>query len=163
MKHVSNTDSIKGRIKLYAEKEAQIEMAAFERKAGLASGTMSRVNVQLSTMNLVKIAQAFPEMNMTWVLTGLGDMSMKKEPVSVNNEGNANQVANNVYNMTEVKNIAVKTVCDEVKSLNRIIEGMQKEKDALMDANKSLHETNRDLHEENLKQLEINRMLIEKI
>ena len=163
MKHGSNTDSIKGRIKLYAEKEAGMEMAAFERKAGLAPGTMSRVNVQLSTMNLVKIAQAFPEINMSWALTGTGDMNISKQRISVNNEGSANQVANNVFNMNGVKNIAVETICDEVKSLNKIIEGIQKEKDVLIEANKSLHETNLALHEENLKQLEINKLLVEKI
>lgn len=49
----------------------------FESACGLARGTISSINKGMRSDNIAKIAKRFPEINMTWLLTGEGKMVTK--------------------------------------------------------------------------------------
>ena len=51
----------------------------FEKKAGMASGAVSNFGENPRTTTLDKIKNAYPEINITWLLTGEGEMLLSQQ------------------------------------------------------------------------------------
>ena len=57
---------------------AKIKISAFERKAGLSNGYFNQVKKEPSPSKLNQISDAFPDLNIGWLLTGQGEMLKQK-------------------------------------------------------------------------------------
>ena len=77
-------DTIKNRLKRLAQTEG-LSMRAFEETCGLGRGNISNMSQEggLGSDKLTKIIDAFPMVDLYWLLTGEGDMlkSDKYEPI----------------------------------------------------------------------------------
>ena len=60
------------RIKQFAEYK-EISMRRFCKIAGIANGGFTKVK-SVGSENLLKIYNAFPDVNLTWLITGKGEM-----------------------------------------------------------------------------------------
>lgn len=60
-----------------------IGQTKFEEKVGLSRGLINNIKGSISTASQQKIAKAYPELNITWLLTGEGEM-LKSAP-QINN------------------------------------------------------------------------------
>ena len=60
------------RIKQFAEYK-EVSMRRFCEIAGIANGGFTKVK-SVGSENLLKIFNAFPDVNLTWLITGKGDM-----------------------------------------------------------------------------------------
>lgn len=64
--------------RLYAFLEAKkLKPSAFERKCGLSNGFCSKVNDNITDGSIGLIEKGFPELNINWLKTGLGDMFLE--------------------------------------------------------------------------------------
>ena len=61
--------------RLYTFLEAKkLKPSAFERRCGLSNGFCSKVNNNITDGSIGLIEKGFPELNINWLKTGLGDM-----------------------------------------------------------------------------------------
>lgn len=96
-----NNITIKDRLIQYIE-SISINKRQFERRTGLANGYINNMK-SLGNSSIEKIKSAFPDLNMSWLLTGEGDM-LRHAP-SQNITGNNNIVGNsNTGNNTIINN-----------------------------------------------------------
>ena len=51
-----------------------IGQTKFEEKTGLGRASISKIKDGMSAPNLAKIAEAYPEFNIEWLITGYGNM-----------------------------------------------------------------------------------------
>jgi len=72
---------IKFRLYEFFEKK-DINSAQFERKCGLAEGFVSKIQKSMRSDMLKKITIAYPELNISWLLTGVGRMILEKNMVN---------------------------------------------------------------------------------
>lgn len=78
-----------------------IKKGTFEKEAGLSNGFVDKAGDNTRTENLDKISKRFPDLNITWLRTGEGEMIKKTPPDQtqieiVNNQvGNGNHFENN--------------------------------------------------------------------
>lgn len=88
----------------------------FEKQTGLAIGLINKSSNNLSAKTLSKIEKAHPNLNITWLLTGEGDM-LKKEVTQQNNgEGNVQMYnyLSNKNNLNVTNNDIIRVLQDEV-------------------------------------------------
>ena len=97
------------RIKQFAEYK-EVSMRRFCEIAGIASGGFTKVK-SVGSENLLKIFNAFPDVNLTWLITGKGEML----------DNNA-QTADNKFAMELIEKKDA-----EIKSLYRKIWEQEKE------------------------------------
>ena len=66
-----------------------IEKSVFERRCGLSNGFVDKAGDNTRTSSLDKISNTFPELNVTWLRTGTGEMltneKIKKDTNDVGN------------------------------------------------------------------------------
>lgn len=67
------TCSVRDRI-LQFLKEEGLGQTKFEEKCGISRGYLSKIKGEVGSSALNKIGAAFPKLNISWVVTGLGDM-----------------------------------------------------------------------------------------
>lgn len=65
--------SVKDRIRQFISAK-RISQAKFEKACGLSNGYVSNLKASPSADKMMKILEAFPELNQTWLLSGAGDM-----------------------------------------------------------------------------------------
>lgn len=85
--------TLKNRVLQFIENKG-LTTQNFERLCGLSNAAVSKMGDNTRRSTLDKISNAFPEININWLLTGEG--SMLREP-----EGNATPVGNAVNAVTE--------------------------------------------------------------
>ena len=66
-------DTVKQRLICFL-KYKHLSQAKFESKIGLSNGYVNNIRKSLQPDKLQRIAQSFPELNITWLLTGEGEM-----------------------------------------------------------------------------------------
>lgn len=104
------------RIKQFAEYK-EVSMRRFCEIAGIANGGFTKVK-SVGSENLLKIFNAFPDVNLTWLITGKGEML----------DNNA-QTADNKFAMELIEKKDA-----EIKSLERKIWEQEKEIEELKKA-----------------------------
>lgn len=75
--------SVKDRLIIYIE-YLRISIRAFEMKAGLSNGYVNNISKSISLDKLQKIKQKFPDLNLSWITLGDGDMC--EDNYSINNK-----------------------------------------------------------------------------
>lgn len=74
--------TLKERVEKYCQ-YAKIRISAFERLAGLSNGYFNQVKKEPSPSKLSQIEEAFPDLNIDWILTEKGSMlRTTDQPVS---------------------------------------------------------------------------------
>jgi len=68
----------------------------FEEKVGLSRGFVNNVGENITSKSLKKITEVYPELNINWLKTGIGNM-ITNEQKSENNNG-IGVIGNNVNN-----------------------------------------------------------------
>lgn len=69
-------ETIKERLTQYARKIHAMGQTNFERMCGISVGTISAIGKGISTATLEKILKACPDLNVNWLITGIGDMQV---------------------------------------------------------------------------------------
>lgn len=54
-------------------------MTRFEEYTGINPGTINKIRDGISTTTLAKIAESCPELNLRWLLLGVGEMTVQIE------------------------------------------------------------------------------------
>ena len=85
------------RLSLFAKKKGFKSIRQFEIEADLPNGFVGK-SLSITKARQLQIQSAFPDLNMSWVLTGEGEM-LRHAP-SQNITGNNNIVGNNTGNNT---------------------------------------------------------------
>lgn len=87
--------------RLYAFLEAKkIKPSAFERKCSLSNGFCSKVNDNITDGSIGLIEKAFPELNITWLRTGGGEM-FNHDPLEYSNDDSGSNMLAMVKMMQE--------------------------------------------------------------
>lgn len=97
-----------------------LKAAAFERKCGLANGFCSKVNENITEGTLLLIKKGFPELNITWLKSGFGDMI---EPTLENpNDDNMMTMVRMMHDFIELsnKNSEANLINAEANKLNAV-------------------------------------------
>lgn len=82
-----------------------ITIQAFELKAGLSNGAVSKMGDGTRRRTLEKISNSYPELNINWLLTGEGEM-LKNSNAGVNiNQGDGNIIGQGNYNNIKTGNV----------------------------------------------------------
>ena len=93
----------KERIVSFIRDYLKISVRKFEETCGLTNGTIGSIKEQGPTaLALSKIAYAYPELNMNWLLCGKGQMLVKDAP---NEEGQV--LVQNKFNVENVQAVFV--------------------------------------------------------
>lgn len=75
-----------------------ITNAAFEKKTGLSNGFINNLSDNIRETSIKKITNIYPDLDINWWKTGLGDM-IKQKARNINNTG-SNNINNNGGNVT---------------------------------------------------------------
>lgn len=68
-------EDFKNRLLGFVERQCGMSQRKFEDACGLAQGTISSIKGQGPTVgSLLKIANTYPELNLNWLITGVGNM-----------------------------------------------------------------------------------------
>lgn len=68
-------EDFKNRLLEFIERQYAMSQRKFEEACGLAQGTISSIKGQGPTVgSLLKIANTCPELNMNWLISGMGEM-----------------------------------------------------------------------------------------
>lgn len=74
-----------------------IGQGKFEKMTGIGNGTINNIKNGISTPKLEKIIEAYPNLNIEWLITGEGNMLKKEQP-----ETNINLIDNPNFMMVSV-------------------------------------------------------------
>lgn len=80
-----------------------INVADFERSAGLANGFVNSTNEKMRRSSKILISSAFPELNVEWVLRGTGKMLYPKGDVINSGDNSVNAINGNAISITHTK------------------------------------------------------------
>lgn len=90
------------RERLYIFIEAKhLNVKQFELRCGLSNGMVSHVTGNIRESTLRKMSNAFPDLNIEWLLTGEGEMLLKDVPMPTDVMqimGSHNTNSNNIFN-----------------------------------------------------------------
>lgn len=70
-----------------------LKASAFERQCGLSNGFCGKVNDNITEGSLTLIAKGFPELNLSWLKTGIGEMLNDATLEYSNTESSGNMLA----------------------------------------------------------------------
>ncbi|MBP2661769.1 MAG: hypothetical protein H6Q69_4801, partial [Firmicutes bacterium] len=59
----------------------EIGQGKFEELCGMGNGTINNIKIGISSPNLEKISNTFPEINLIWLITGKGEMFIENQTV----------------------------------------------------------------------------------
>jgi hypothetical protein len=115
--------SLSERISLFIENKG-LKVAQFERLCSLANGAVSKMGENTRRSTLEKISNAFPELNINWLLTGEGEMLSSPSVVASGNTYGDNASGNN--NVTISGNNSG-TLQARISALQKLIEEKDKQ------------------------------------
>ncbi|WP_407430589.1 helix-turn-helix transcriptional regulator [Arcticibacter sp.] len=70
--------TVSDRIKIYIN-YLGIDTRSFEVKAGLSNGFVNKIGHSLRQKSIAQIKEAYPELNINWILTGAGEMLLNSD------------------------------------------------------------------------------------
>ena len=115
---------VQERLRLFIKHE-NLTIRAFETRIGLSNGYVKNIHTSIQPDKLEKIAEAFPTLNLGWLLVGKGQMLIAPEPccgVKDVNDQSAHVVVNGDSSVAAM-NSSVSTAAGQlVDSLKREIE-----------------------------------------
>lgn len=97
----------------------------FEEKTGLARGLINKIKGNISVKSLNKIAAAYPELNITWLQTGEGEM-LKTAATPKQEVADVIQMPREVFNQINDLVATVKSQQASIESLTRSVETLSK-------------------------------------
>lgn len=121
--------TLKSRVLEYCEVKG-LSIAAFERVAGLSNGFFKESSRSPRANKRKQISEAFPDLNIDWLLTGEGNM-LKEESVSTNSE-NTNQQSDDM---------TVQELLEAIKRRDRQMDEMLSQQGRLIDVIEALSGT----------------------
>lgn len=117
--------TLKRRIEKYCE-YAKIRISAFERRAGLSNGYFNQVKKEPSPSKLSQIEEAFPDLNIDWILTEKGSMlKTTDQPISQESDGTT-------LSEVDPNNLTMKKFFDALERRDREIEAQGHRMDRLI-------------------------------
>lgn len=72
----------KERLIFFAREQYNMGMTRFEQYTDVSSGLIAHMSKGISTVNLAKIAEKCPELNLRWLLLGEGEMIEQKDAMN---------------------------------------------------------------------------------
>lgn len=81
-----------------------ITSADFERVSGLANGMLKKLSERTRFQTFNRISNAFPELNIEWLRTGVGEMTNNNNGMSQNGNGDNRQQGRAGHNLTQNNN-----------------------------------------------------------
>ena len=103
--------AFKARLLKFTLDFAGLGTTAFEDKCGLSHGAISSIKVKGPSVEvLAKISSVFPELNLHWLITGVGPMFLPKREKTLipQNDIHNNNIVN--INSVELKDIIVEAI-----------------------------------------------------
>lgn len=154
--------SLSERISLFIANKG-LKVAQFERLCSLANGSVSKMGENTRRSTLEKISNAFPELNINWLLTGEGEMFRSPSVVASGNTYGDNASGNN--NVT-ISGNNTGTLQARISALQKLIEEKDKQlaqKDELLaERDRLLSEKDKLLAEKDKQLAEKERLVEEK-
>jgi transcriptional regulator with XRE-family HTH domain len=85
----NDMEDFKNRLLEFIERQLGISQREFERKCGLTQGTVPSIKVKGPSVEvLIKISNAYPELNMNWLIAGAGDMFITAPVQTIQGDNN---------------------------------------------------------------------------
>lgn len=113
--------NLRDRLTDFARTQYGMGMTNFERYTGMPSGTIHNIKDGFSTRQLQKVIEKCPELNITWLLTGEGEMTVET-PTPTVRVGNTKTMEDRDGFDTRIRNFAhahgFKMVADMAKACN---------------------------------------------
>jgi hypothetical protein len=118
---------IKDRIKLYL-KTQNIGERNFCKTIGVSHGYVSSMRVSLQPDKIERISELYPDLNITWLLTGEGNMlnKSKKSKKTSDKPISNDQELENLYLMLKEKDQIILELKRELKNLYALNPGIKK-------------------------------------
>ena len=115
-------DGVKERLTAFLRKKG-INNSEFGRRTGTSSAYVSSIRQSISTDVLEKIAKAFPDLNVEWLLLGTGEM-YRADTVTQNGHINQNGNGSNTVNGGEAGELIemLKKRDEQIDSLISLLE-----------------------------------------
>ena len=106
-------EDFKNRLQAFIESLSGVSYREFERKCGLAQGTITSIKVKGPSVEvLMKISSTFPDLDMNWLISGRGEMLLpEKRPEDA--APIRNDIHHNDYvciNYGELKDVIIKAI-----------------------------------------------------
>lgn len=117
-------DGVKERLTAFLRSKG-INNSEFGRRTGTSSAYVSSIRQSISTDVLEKIAQAFPELNVEWLLLGTGEM-YRSDTVTQNGRINQNGDGGNTVNGGETGEL-IELLRKRDEQIDRLISLLEKE------------------------------------
>lgn len=122
------------RIKLYANYKG-ITINKFETSSGMSRGSLRYIKQSIGSDKLVGIMEAFPELNIEWLISGKGDM-IKTENANSLNQKEEEKLSNLLNNLSKSSN--TEDAADIILGLSRTIAKMDKDMQQIIDKKQRL-------------------------
>jgi transcriptional regulator with XRE-family HTH domain len=117
-------DGVKERLTAFLRSKG-INNSEFGRRTGTSSAYVSSIRQSISTDVLEKIAQAFPDLNVEWLLLGTGEM-YRSDTVTQNGRINQNGDGGNTVNGGETGEL-IELLRKRDEQIDRLISLLEKE------------------------------------
>lgn len=118
-------DGVKERLTAFLRKKG-INNSEFGRRTGTSSAYVSSIRQSISTDVLEKIAKAFPDLNVEWLLLGTGEM-YRADTVTQNGHINQNDNGSNTVNGGEAGEL-IEMLKKRDEQIDRLISLLEKER-----------------------------------
>lgn len=144
---ITGNKSIKERILAYIATKG-LSKSSFERSAGMANGYINNMR-SMGQSSIDKIASAFPDLNMGWLLTGEGEM-LRSTPVTqtiAESTGSVN-IAHTSAERIHINNQKQAQSMESSEFLQKLVDRLMGSNEALVANNTELTRTNSRLTEE---------------
>lgn len=122
-------NDLKERLLKYLEIKG-IKKATFEKSVGLSNGFVDKMGDNTRLSNLEKISNIYPDLNISWLRTGEGDMLVHPIQQSINGDGNTQVAGNN--NQVNNSPATIDKAIDEIAAQRRVVEKSQEQIDRLL-------------------------------
>ena len=105
-----------------------ISQKAFAQSVGVSAGFVNAIRVSIQPKTLEKISNVYPDLNITWLLTGLGPMLLDvAPPAQVSSVNSAVAMHGNAINtITNESAGGESSVSQELKMAQQKIEALEK-------------------------------------
>jgi transcriptional regulator with XRE-family HTH domain len=103
--------------------ELKISQRRFEESCGMGNGTINNIKYGLASQNLEKIINAFPSVNIEWLISGRGDMFKSS------NQGKEEE---------KNESVSMREVFDQISKLTNTIASQQKTIEYLQNENEKM-------------------------
>lgn len=118
---MENLDSVKNRLLAYL-KANRITQAEFSRMTEVSSSYVSAMRESMSLDMQKKVKEAFPDLNMQWLIYGEGDMVIQGDnSISVGRDNNGN-----------INSCALEKAIDEIAEQRKLTAASQSQVDRLL-------------------------------